>query len=228
VNKTNKIHSTVIIEGNVEIGVNNVIHPFTVLIGPLKIGDNNIIGPHVVIGSPGQDTRNPRYDSKAHKVSIGNNNIIREFCAIHKSCYGEITEMKNDIYVMQGSSINHDVVVEDKVVIASNVAVAGLVHLLEGSYLGMGVTVNQRCVVGHYSIVAQGVPVVKNIKPFSRHIPKKLISVNKYAIQKYGLSEFENEITNFVVNNNAPSSQRINLMTDQFYQLHLNSKKELY
>ena len=81
----NEIHSTVVIEGDVRLGKNNKILPYSVLIGPLVIGDNNIIGPHAVIGSPGQDTRNPRYDTSNCKIEIGNDNIIREFTACFKN-----------------------------------------------------------------------------------------------------------------------------------------------
>jgi UDP-N-acetylglucosamine acyltransferase len=59
----NEIHPTAIIGDNVKIGINNKILPFTIIYGPTEIGDNNIIGPNVIIGTPGQDPRNPRYDS---------------------------------------------------------------------------------------------------------------------------------------------------------------------
>ena len=104
----NEIHPTVILEDNVVIGNGNKILPYTVIYGPTEIGDDNIIGPHVVIGGPGQDTRNPRYDSSNAFIHIGNNNIIREFCAIQRPCYENITYIGNEVFLMQSVHIPHD------------------------------------------------------------------------------------------------------------------------
>jgi UDP-N-acetylglucosamine acyltransferase len=225
---SNQIHPTVIIEGDVELGINNKILPYTILIGPLKIGDNNIIGPHVVIGSPGQDTRAPRYDTSQSKIQIGNNNIIREFSAIQKPRYADITILMDDIFVMQSVHIPHDAYIESKVVITPMVVVGGITKVLEGANIALGVTMNQRCVLGQYSIVAQGVTMMKNIRPFSRYIPNKPISVNKYAIDKYGFSDCEDEINNYVLHNIQPKNSKLLGLLDKFNEFHVNSKKDMY
>lgn len=227
-NSVNKIDNTVKLIGDVKLGTHNVILPFTVLIGPLEIGDNNIIGPHVVIGSPGADTRNPRYDDSKSVIKIGDNNIIREFSAIQKPCYKDITLIGNDIYVMQGVNISHDVIIQDKSVLTASVALAGIVTVLEGAYIAMGITISQRCVIGQYSIVGQGSAVVKNIKPFSKYIPGKPLSVNKYAIEKYGFQKFENEISDYIFLNKKPVSTTILSIINLFDKLHLESEKGLY
>lgn len=224
----NTIDDSVKIIGDVKLGKNNVLLPYTILIGPLEIGDNNIIGPHVVIGSPGQDTRNPRYDSSKSRIKIGSNNIIREFSAIQKPCYEDLTSIGNDVYIMQSVHIPHDAKIGDKTVFTPMVVLAGITKVLEGANLGMGCSINQRCVIGQYSIVAQGAAVVKNVKPFSRYIPGKPISVNSYAVKKYGLESYESEITQFVLENKMPTSDPIKKIVDEFYQLHSESKKDLY
>jgi len=82
----------------------------------------------------------------------------------------------------------------------------------------MGCTINQYTVIGHYSIVATGSACMKNVKPFSRYIPTKSISVNTYAIKKYGFVEFESEITEYVMNDIYPSSTVVRLIIDEFNQ----------
>jgi UDP-N-acetylglucosamine acyltransferase len=166
----NEIHKTVIIEGDVTIGINNKILPYTILTGPLIIGNNNIIGPNVIIGSPGADTRNPRYDSSNKLITIGDNNIIREFTAIQKPAYEELTSIGNNVFLMQGVHIQHDAIISDNVTITSAVALAGIVRILEGATISMGATIHQRSLIGHYSIVGMGAPVLKNVKPFSRYV----------------------------------------------------------
>ncbi len=224
----NEIHPTAIIDKKVQLGENNKISPYTVLSGPLVIGDNNIIGPHAVIGSPGADTRNPRYDCSEAQIYIGNNNIIREFSAIQKPCYGETTNIGNDVFIMQGANISHNVLLEDKVVLTAMVALAGVCKILEGASLSMDCAIHQRCVVGSYSIVGMGAMVLKNIKPFSRYIPGKPISVNHYAIKKFNFEQYSEEISEYVLKNTLPKSEKIIKLVDHYLTLHGLSENDEY
>lgn len=212
----NNIHPSVIIEGDVKLGKNNTILPNCVIYGPVEIGDDNLIGPNVVIGTPGQDTRNRYYDSSSCKIKIGNRNIIREFTAIQKPCYEDITLIGDDVYLMQSVHIPHDAHLYDKVVVTPMTVLAGLAKVLEGANLAIGCALNQRTTIGQYSIAAAGAVVMKNIKPFSRYIPGKPISVNKYAIDKYGFSDFANEIGEYVINNVPPVSEPIVSIVNTF------------
>lgn len=214
--KANTIHPTVIIEGDVEMGHNNVINAYCVIIGPVILGDNNIIGPHVVIGTPGQDTRNPRYDSSDKLITIGSNNIIREFTAIQKPCYEELTSIGNNVYIMQSVHIPHDANISDDVVITPMVVLAGLVRVLTGANLAIGCAVNQYSVIGHYAIVAAGAVVMKHLKPFSKFIPGKAIGVNDYAMQKFGFTEFKEEIYSYVLNDIPPTSDAIKVIVNEY------------
>ncbi len=224
----NEIHSTAIIGENVKLGKGNKILPYTIIYGPTEIGDDNIIGPHVVIGTPGQDTRNPRYNSDDCFIKIGSRNIIREFTGVQKPCYEDITSLGDDIFLMQSVHISHDSYLEDKVVITPMCVLAGLTKLLKGANLGMGATINQYCVLGQYSIVATGAAIMKNVKPFSRYIPNKPISVNHYAIKKYGFDKHEVEISEYVLNDIKPSSKEILDIVNHFNKFHISSKRKMY
>lgn len=212
----NNIHLSVIIEGDVKLGNNNKILPNCVIYGPVEIGDDNIIGPNVVIGTPGQDTRNRYYDSSNCKIKIGSRNIIREFTAIQKPCYEDITLLGDDVFLMQSVHIPHDAHVYDKAVITPMCVLAGIAKILEGANLAIGCSLNQYTVVGQYSIAAAGAVVMKNIKPFSRYIPNKPISVNTYAIKKYGFEEYTDEIAKYVLEDTCPSSEKIKTIVDEF------------
>lgn len=224
----NEIHPTAIIGDNVILGKGNKILPYTIINGPTEIGDDNIIGPHVVIGSPGQDTRNPRYDSSNSFIKIGDRNIIREFCAIQKPCYENITQIGNDVFLMQSVHIPHDAIIKDKVVITPMCVLAGISKILDGANLGMGATVNQYTVIGQYSIVATGAAAMRNVKPFSRYIPERRISVNKYAIEKYGFNEYSEEINDYVLRDIYPKSENIKSIIDSFMAYHEKSGRKMY
>lgn len=224
----NNIHPTAIIGDKVILGKGNTILPYTIINGPIEIGDDNIIGPHVVIGSPGQDTRNKYYDSSNAKISIGSRNIIREFTAIQKPCYSDITKLGNDIFLMQSVHIPHDARLEDNVVITPMVVLAGITTIMEGANLGMGCSINQYCTVGAYSIVGTKAPLMKNLKPFSRYVPNRPLSVNEYAIKKYGFVDFLDEISMYVLENIMPKSEKLLHIIARFEENVNKYKKETY
>ncbi len=112
------------------LGQGNVVLAYTMLMGPLDIGDNNLIGPQAVIGSPGQDTRNPRYDSLACLVRIGSNTIIREHVSIQKPCYEQVTHVGSNVHIMHGVHVPHDAWIEDDVVLTAGALLAGSARVL--------------------------------------------------------------------------------------------------
>jgi UDP-N-acetylglucosamine acyltransferase len=224
----NDIDATCIIGDGVELGTGNKLLPYTVIYGPTKIGDNNIIGPHAVIGTPGQDTRNPRYDSSQCRIEIGDNNIIREFTAIQKPCYEDITRIGNNVHLMQSVHIPHDAILQDDVIITPMCVLAGVTKLLKGSNIGMGSTIHQHSVVGQYSLTSMGAAVTKNIKPFSIYIPNNKLRVNHYAIKKFGFENFRSEIENYVLEEKQPTSSEIIEIVIEYQELHINSKRGQY
>lgn len=224
----NIIHSTAVIGPNVILGNNNEIGPYSVIYGPTHIGDNNYIGPHVVVGTPGQDTRNPRYDSSNSKIEIGNDNIIREFTAIQKPCYGEVTKIGNRVYLMQSVHVPHDAYIYDDVVITPMVVMSGIVHILDGANLGVGSSLHQYSVIGHYSIVSMGSAVVKNVRPFSKYIPRNPPSVNYYAVEKYGFKPVQDQIERYVLENITPTDEGLKNIIDEYKKLAVFSKRKEY
>jgi UDP-N-acetylglucosamine acyltransferase len=225
---SNIIHPTAIIGPGVELGSGNEIGPYTTIYGPTHIGDNNIIAPHVVIGTPGQDTRNPRYDSSQCLIRIGNDNIIREFTGIQKPCYRDVTEIHNRVYLMQGVHVPHDAVIHDDVVITPHVALGGISILLPGVNIALGCTVHQYSVLGHYAIAGMGAAVMKNIPPFGKHVPGKPLGVNHYAIDKFGFEAEREEIEGYLLRGERPTSARLLAITEEFERLSQASKRDIY
>lgn len=224
----NEIHPTAIVGEGVELGEGNRILPYTVLYGPLKIGNNNIIGPHVVIGTPGQDTKNPRYDSSKKRIEIGDDNIIREFTGIQKALDTELTLLGSRIHLMQSVHIPHDARVGDDVVITPMSVLAGNVKLMRAANLGLGTKVHQSCVLGAFCMIAMNAAVTKNIRPFGKFIPGRPLSVNSYALKKFGLLEHAAEVEAYVLSGATPTAGPIRVITDEFQRLHEASGRALY
>ncbi len=214
--RKNSIHPTAIIGKDVELGEGNTILPYTIIEGKVRIGNGNVIGPHVIVGCPATDTKHVDLKFDDSGVIIGNNNVIREFSLIEQPCYEEYTIVGDDVFIMQGVHVSHDVHLKDKAVITNTSVLAGIVKVLEGANIAMACTVNQYTVVGQYSIVATNAACMKNVKPFSRYIPGKPLSVNKYALQKYGFMGYYDEIERYVLENVEPKSAIIKDIINEF------------
>ena len=212
----NIVHPSAIIGKNVTLGDNNTIGAYAIIEGNTFIGNNNQIGPHTAIGVEPTDTKHVNFEFGTPQLIIGNNNVIREFCVIEQPCYEAESRICNDVFLMQGVHLSHDNILYDHVVITNQCVIGGIAKILEGADLGMGCTINQYTIVGQYCIVATGAACMKNVKPFSRYIPGKPISVNNYAIKKYGYTEFSDEIAAYVLDDVIPTSNRIKQIVDEF------------
>ena len=212
----NNIHPTAIIGSNVILGDNNTIAAYAIIEGNTIIGNNNYIGPHTAIGMEPTDTKHIEFEFGIPKLIIGDNNIIREFSVVEQPCYEAESRICNGVFLMQGVHLSHDNLLQDNVVITNQCVVGGIVKILKGADLAMGCSINQYSVIGQYSIVATGAACMKNVKPFSRYIPNKPISVNIYALKKYGFMEDLNEITAYVMEDTKPTTQRIQEIIDEF------------
>lgn len=212
----NKIDKTAIIGEHVLMGDNNVILPYTIIYDGVQLGNNNVIGSHAVIGCPATDTKKITPHVEDVCVHIGDNNVIREFCIVERPCYEQKSVIQNDVFLMQGVHLSHDNILQDHVVVTNQCVLGGIAKILEGANLGMGCTINQYTIVGQYSMVATGAPCMKNVKPFSRHIPNKPISVNVYALKKYGFMDYQEEITAYVMDDVMPVSPKIRAMVSEF------------
>lgn len=224
----NQIHPTAVLDGEIEMGEDNVIGPFSVLLGPLRIGSGNHVGPHASIGTPGDEIWQRRYDTAGKAVEIGDACTIREHVAIHKPVYGELTRVGSHVFLMHGSYVAHDTVVADRAVLAQNTAIGGVSRVLEGAYVAMGAAVHQRAVIGHYSIVAAASAAIRDVRPFTRFIPGRPTSVNTYALTRYGLEEHRDEIARYVHEGRPPESERIGRMVAEYEQLHAESERGQY
>lgn len=224
----NEVHPTAIIDGDVRLGQGNRILPYSVLIGPLDIGDDNTIGPHVVIGTPGQSRDHTNEDLSSKLIRIGDRNIIREFTAVQKPVEGDLTEVGNDVFLMQSVHIPHDAVLEDEVIITPMAVLAGVTRVMRAANIGMGSTIHQFSVIGPYSMIATNAPVVKNVKPFSKLIPGKPVTTNSYAVRRFGFADHAEEIDAYVLSDEAPTSEPVRSVVERYLQLHQASGRPQY
>lgn len=186
-NATATIHSTAVIEGDVQIGEGTVIDANVYIKGPVVIGRNNHIRPGTVIGTDGECRGIP----SVGKIIIGDNNMISDLVTIHRGVGDRETEIGNNGFIMAHSYIAHDCKLGDDVTISPNVSLAGHVVVLDGANVGMGSMVHQKVTIGSFCMIGMGSVVTRDIPPFAKAYgnPAKVVGHNDYRINKMGIED---------------------------------------
>jgi UDP-N-acetylglucosamine acyltransferase len=201
-----KIHPTAIVDPDAQIGADVEIGPFSivgpqavigartivqshaVIEGEVAIGTGNFIGHGAIIGAPPQDVSfSPE---RKTRVEIGNDNIIREYCTIHRgSPDGSATKIGDKNFLMVGTHIGHNCLVGNNVVIANNCLLAGHVHVDDGAFLGGGSTFHQHMHIGRLVMVQGSSAFGKDLPPFVIAAERNFVfGLNVVGLRRAGFS----------------------------------------
>jgi len=201
-----KIHPTALVDPDAQIGADVEIAPFSV-IGPqaaigdrtivqshvviegnVAIGTGNLIGHGAIIGTPPQDLSfSPE---RKTKVEIGNDNVIREYCTIHRgSPEGSVTKIGDNNFLMVGTHVGHNCAIGNNVVIANNCLLAGHVRVDDGAFLGGGSTFHQHMHVGRLVMVQGSSAFGKDLPPFVIAAERNyVVGLNVVGLRRAGFS----------------------------------------
>lgn len=177
------IHEQAIIEAGAVIGENVSIGPWTYISKDVVIGDNCEISSHVVINGPttigknnrifqfssiGEDCQDLKYDGEPTQLIIGDNNVFRECCTIHRGTTQDegITRIGSHNLFMAYTHVAHDCVVGNHCILANNASIAGHVHVGDHAILGGLTGVHQFCHIGAHSFIAANSMVLKDVPPY--------------------------------------------------------------
>jgi UDP-N-acetylglucosamine acyltransferase len=178
-----KIHPTAIVDPAAQVGANVEIGPFSIVGPQVTIGEKTIVQSHVVIegevticsgnlighgavigASPQDVSFSPQRQTK---VEIGNDNIIREYCTIHRgTADGSSTKIADENFLMAGAHIGHNCIIGSNVIIANNCLLGGYVQVDDGAFLGGGSTFHQFMHVGRLVMVQGSSAFGKDLPPF--------------------------------------------------------------
>src|SRR6266702_3803567 len=202
-----KIHPTALVDPGAQIGAGVEIGPFSiigpkavigektivqshvVIEGEVIIGTGNFIGHGTIIGAPPQDVSfSPE---RRTRVEIGNDNIIREYCTIHRgSPEGSATKIGDKNFLMAGAHIGHNCLIENDVVIANNCLLAGHVRVDDGAFLGGGSTFHQLMHIGRLVMVQGSSAFGKDLPPFVVAAERNSVfGVNVVGLRRAGFSQ---------------------------------------
>jgi UDP-N-acetylglucosamine acyltransferase len=206
-----KIHPTALVDQNAKIGEGAKIGPFSIVGPEVTIGDNtvvqshamiesevaigrrNFIGHGAIIGVPPQDVSfSPE---RKTKVEIGDDNIIREYCTVHRgSPEGSATTIGNKNFLMSGAHIGHNCVIGNNVVIANNCLLAGHVRVDDSAFLGGGSTFHQFMHIGRLVMVQGSSAFGKDLPPFVTAAERNCVfGLNILGMRRAGFNASDRE-----------------------------------
>jgi UDP-N-acetylglucosamine acyltransferase len=177
----------------VRIGDGTTIQSHVVIDGAVEIGRENLIGHAAVLGGTPQDLG---FTSETQSsVCIGDRNIIREHCTIHRGTgEGSATIIGDDNFLMAGVHVGHDCRVGNSVIMANSCLLGGHVRIDDRAFLGGGTTFHQFVHVGRLVITQGSSGFGKDIPPFMLAAERNLVfGVNVLGLRRAGFSPAERE-----------------------------------
>jgi UDP-N-acetylglucosamine acyltransferase len=199
------IHRTAIIDPKAELAEDVSVGPYSVIDADVRIGAGTTIGPHVVIRGPsaigksnriyqfasvGEDPQDKKYRQEVTYLEIGDGNIVREYCTIHRGTLQDqgITRVGSDNLFMAYAHVAHDCVIGNNVVMANGASLAGHVHLDDFSILGGFTLVHQFSRIGQHSFSAMGSTISRDVPPYVMvgGRPTKPFGINSVGLERKG------------------------------------------
>jgi len=182
-----------VIGAGVAIGARTAIASHAVIDSDVIIGTDNAVGHAAIIGTAPQDLSYTA-DRKT-RVEIGNENVIREHCTIHRgSADGSATKIGNKNFLMAGAHIGHNCEIGDGVIIANNCLLAGHVRVADGAFLGGGSTFHQHMRIGRLVMVQGSSAFGKDLPPFTLAAERNSVfGLNAVGLKRAGFSAKERD-----------------------------------
>ena len=192
-----ELHPTVevgayaVIGKRVKIGPQTSIGAHAVIEGPTEIGVGNRIFPGAAIGLEPQDLK---YRGAASWVKIGDNNLIREYVTVNRATgEGEATEIGDNNLLMAYVHVAHNCTIENGVIIANNVALAGHVHIESKAVIGGVLGIHQFVHIGQVAMIGGMSRIDRDVPPYTlvEGNPARVRSLNLIGLKRSGLSSEE-------------------------------------
>jgi UDP-N-acetylglucosamine acyltransferase len=180
----------VVIGPSVTIQAGSRIGPFTRMEGPTTLGERNVVYGHASIGSPPQDLK---YRGERTELSIGNDNVFREFVTLNRGTAGGggRTTIESGNFFMAYSHVAHDCHIGSHTIFANNATLAGHVDIGDHATIGAFSAIHQFCRVGDHAFIGGFTVVTQDALPYIKTVgdrPAKTYGINTIGLQRKGFS----------------------------------------
>jgi UDP-N-acetylglucosamine acyltransferase len=180
-----------IVEGNVRIGAGTRIMAHAYVGRNTVLGEGNVLHPGAVLGHMPQDLSTTGEEDA--KLVVGNRNVFREYCTIHRgSRDGRTTVLGDDNFIMTQAHIAHDCTVGNRVILAGGALLAGHIEVEDRAFISGNVAVHQFCRIGTLAMIAGLARVSMDPPPFFLVKGDSLVyGLNHVGLERAGLSDRE-------------------------------------
>jgi UDP-N-acetylglucosamine acyltransferase len=179
-----------VIGEHVSIGRGTTIASHVLIEGWTAVGERNRIFSFSSIGTPPQDIS---YRNEETYVTIGDDNIIREFATIHRATIkaDKKTEIGNRNFLMSYIHVAHDCKLGNNIIMANNAAFGGHVSVEDFAVLGALVGIHQFVRVGAYAMIGGQSAIVLDVPPYVNATGNRaqLYGLNTIGLKRRGFSE---------------------------------------
>lgn len=200
-----EVHPTAIIHPTAELGVGVEIGPYCVIGADVRIGDGTRLESHVTVErftTTGRDCRigtsavlgglpqDYKFHGERSFLDIGDNNVIREFCTIHRaSGEEESTSIGNNNMLMAYCHVGHNCKLGNGITMANNVGISGHGLVEDKVVFGGMVGVHQNVRIGKLAMVGGMSKVVQDVPPFAMADgrPAKVYDLNVIGLRRNGV-----------------------------------------
>ncbi len=192
-----QLHPTVrvgpyaVIGEHVKIGAGTAIGAHVIIDGCTEVGDRNEIFPGAALGLEPQDLK---YDGSVSQVKIGHENRIREYVTINRATQaGEATVIGDRNLLMAYVHVAHNCLIENHVVIANAVSLAGHVHIESRAVVGGMTGIHQFVHIGQLAMVGGMARVDRDVPPFmlAEGNPCRIRALNQVGLRRAGLAQLD-------------------------------------
>ena len=178
-----------VIGPHVVIGPGTWIGPHVVINGHTEIGSDNKIFQFASIGEAPQDKK---YAGEPTRLSIGDRNVIREYCTISRGTVQDqgVTRIGNDNLLMAYTHVAHDCQLGNNVVMVNLAMIAGHVWIGDWAILSGYAAVHQFCKIGAHAFIANNAGVTRDVPPYVMAIgnPAEPHSINSEGLKRRGFT----------------------------------------
>ena len=192
ISKNVKIGPFCYVGPNVELQENVELVSNVHIEGTTFIGNGTKIFPFASIGTQPQDLK---YKNEKNSLSIGKNNIIREYVTINPGTEGggTKTSIGDNCLFMISSHIAHDCIIGNNVIIANNVPLGGHVTIEDSVVIGGNSAVQQFTRIGRLAMIGGMTGVLKDVIPFGLSIGNRnyLQGLNLIGLRR---KKYENKL----------------------------------
>ena len=177
-----------IIDEHVEIDAGTIVAPHVVINGHTKIGKNNHFYQFSSIGEANQDKK---YAGEPTQTIIGDNNIIRESCTIHRGTSQDrgITSIGDNNLLMAYTHIAHDCELGSNIIVANSSNLAGHVKVGDWAILGGFSGIHQFVHIGAHAFVGIRSTVTQDILPFVLYADASPRAINVEGLKRRGFDK---------------------------------------